>query len=255
MGRRLKAGVLLALLAGIVAAVRVLAHDASAAWLPALSPEAARTTFRAITIGLGLAAWFTSQSLIASRGMRDGAIGDAVHDVTASWHRWLTAHDGPADALLITSSAGIDLFGIFLLGESLFGPSLRPGIGLLILFAFRQISQLTCALPTPPGMIWRRPGVPSLLVTYDVANDFFFSGHTAIAVYGGLELARRGGAGMAALAVSIVLVEAATVLVLRAHYTMDVFAGAVAAFAAYGAAASLAPHADAWLAALAGASV
>jgi len=36
-------------------------------------------------------------------------------------------------------------------------------------------------------MIWRHPGIPSLLVTYDVATDFFFSGHTAIAVLASIE--------------------------------------------------------------------
>jgi len=48
--------------------------------------------------------------------------------------------------------------------------------------------QAVCALPPPPNMIWHYPGFPSLLVTYHVANDFFFSGHTAIAVFGAIEL-------------------------------------------------------------------
>ena len=60
---------------------------------------------------------------------------------------------------------------------------------LLILYALRQICQGLCALPPPDGMIWRRPGIPSLLVTYGTATDLFFSGHTAIAVFGCIELA------------------------------------------------------------------
>jgi membrane-associated phospholipid phosphatase len=43
------------------------------------------------------------------------------------------------------------------------------------------------------------------------------------------------------------LFEIATVLVLRAHYTMDVFAGAVTAFAAAVVAAWIAPACDQWL--------
>jgi membrane-associated phospholipid phosphatase len=62
-----------------------------------------------------------------------------------------------------------------------------------------------------------------------VANDFFFSGHTAIAVFGALELARFRKNWLTAVAVLIVLFEIATVLILRAHYTMDVFTGIVAA--------------------------
>ena len=78
-------------------------------------------------------------------------------------------------------------------------------------------------------MIWHYPGFPSLLVTYHVANDFFFSGHTAIAVFGAVELSRLRRNWLTVLAVLMVIFEVATVLVLRAHYTMDVFTGIVAA--------------------------
>jgi hypothetical protein len=37
-------------------------------------------------------------------------------------------------------------------------------------------------------MIWRYPGFPSLLVPYVTSSDLFFFGHTAIAIYGFLEL-------------------------------------------------------------------
>jgi len=85
-------------------------------------------------------------------------------------------------------------------------------------------------LPPPPNMIWHYPGFPSLLVTYHVANDFFFSGHTAIAVFGAIELSRLHRNWLTAAAVLLVLFEVATVLILRAHYSMDVFTGVVAAF-------------------------
>jgi membrane-associated phospholipid phosphatase len=103
-------------------------------------------------------------------------------------------------------------------------------------------------------MIWRSPGFPSLLVTYGVANDLFFSGHTALAVYGCLTLAQVRSRHRAALVTTGALVatfEIVVVLVLRAHYTMDVFAGAVAAFAVAGAADRLAPPVDRWVARLA----
>jgi membrane-associated phospholipid phosphatase len=66
-------------------------------------------------------------------------------------------------------------------------------------------------------------------VTYGVSNDLFFSGHTALAVFGAMELFRVGHAGLKVLAVGVALFEIATVLVLRAHYTMDVYAGAITA--------------------------
>ncbi|MFI5177831.1 MAG: phosphatase PAP2-related protein, partial [Vicinamibacterales bacterium] len=64
---------------------------------------------------------------------------------------------------------------------------------------------------------------------YDVANDFFFSGHTAIVVLGAIEVARIAPPWLAVAAVVVAALEALTVLLLRAHYTMDVLTGAVAA--------------------------
>jgi len=234
-----KAIVLLALLAGIAVCVRMLALGRETVWMPLLSGSAARFVFRSLTIALGLAPRFVSQSLIGARALCEGGIGDAVHEWTAPLNAWFGRNRGAANALLITTSGFIDLFAVFLLGSALFGPSLRPGIALLLLFLFRQISQLTCALPTPSGMIWRHPGVPSLLVTYDVATDFFFSGHTAIAVLASIEVANAAPGWLAVAAGVIAAFEALTVLVLRAHYTMDVLTAVVAAFCAEGLASRL----------------
>ena len=78
-------------------------------------------------------------------------------------------------------------------------------------------------------MIWHYPGFTSLLVTYHVANDFLFSAHTAIAVFAALELTRCGRKWITVAAALLVIFEISAVLILRAHYTMDVFAGIVAA--------------------------
>ena len=72
----------------------------------------------------------------------------------------------------------------------IFRGELRPFAGLVIVLGLRQIMQACVALPAPPDAIWHYPGFPSLLVTYGVANDYFYSGHTAIAVLGAAEVAR-----------------------------------------------------------------
>ena len=202
---------------------------------------------RALLVTAGLAAWFWTQRLIARRAFPEGRIGDRLLELTAPLNRRLHAHPRRADALLAGTSAVIDLLGIFLVARAIFGPTIRPFLGLVLLFALRQLCQGLCALPAPEGMIWRSPGVPSLLVTYGTSNDLFFSGHTAIAVYGSLELARVGGTAAAILGIAIVLVEAAAVIVLRAHYTMDVFAGAVTALWVWTVANALAPGLDRWM--------
>jgi hypothetical protein len=182
-----------------------------------------------VIVGLGI--WFGTQYLIGTRPPVEGRVGDGLLD-SATFTRaneWLHANPAAADGLLIASSAGIDIVAFFLLGWSIFGPSVRPFLGLFILFSLRQICQALTALPIPEGMIWRYPGFPSLLVTYGVSNDLFFSGHTALAVYGAIELARLGKPFLRIAATGFALFEIVAVLVLKAHYTMDVFAGAVTA--------------------------
>lgn len=201
-------------------------------------------------IAVGLVVWFASQKWISQKPppRTDVApIGDALHEWSAPLHAWLTANPGAANALLIVTSALVDLFGIFLFGRTIFGPSVQPFVAILIVFALRQACQATVTLPAPPGIIWRHPGFPSALVTYGVANDFFFSGHTAISVLGALEIARVSPPWVGAIAAAIAGLEALTVLVLRAHYTMDVFAAVFAAWAADVAARQLAPWVDGWL--------
>jgi len=184
---------------------------------------------RFVVTGVVLGLWFWTQSLIGARGAPPSGIGDAVHNLTAGLNSYFSQNAGAANALLIVSSGLIDALGLFLLARWLFGGSVRPFLGLFLLMALRQLMQATCALPPPPNMIWHYPGFPSLLVTYRVANDFFFSGHTAIAVFGAIELSRLRRNWLTTVAVLVVLFEVATVLVLRAHYTMDVFTGIVAA--------------------------
>jgi len=184
---------------------------------------------RLLVAGIVLALWFWTQSLIGARTAPANGIGDALHNATAGFNAYFSQNAGAANALLIVSSGLIDGLGLFLLGRWLFGGSIRPFLGLFLLMALRQLMQAICALPPPPNMIWHYPGFPSLLVTYHVANDFFFSGHTAIAVFGAIELSRLHRSWVTVASVLLVLFEIATVLILRAHYTMDVFAGIVAA--------------------------
>jgi membrane-associated phospholipid phosphatase len=189
---------------------------------------------RILLLGVSLFAWFWTQALIGSRPLPPGvAIGDILHRVTAPLHAYLSARPRAADRVLIVSSLFIDLFGLALFASVFLGGSLAPFAALLLVFAFRQACQGLCALQPPPDMIWRNPGFPSLLVTYGVSTDFFISGHTAVAVLGAIVAAQYLpwyvglGAGV------IAFLEAATVIVLRAHYTMDVLGAVAAAWCAH----------------------
>jgi membrane-associated phospholipid phosphatase len=182
---------------------------------------------RIVATVAALALWFWTQSLIGARAPSP-EIGDALQNFFGGLNSYFGQHPPAANALLIVSSGFIDALGLFLVAEWIFVGRVRPFLGLVLLLALRQVMQTLCALPAPPHMIWRYPGFPSLFVTYNVGNDYFFSGHTAIAVFGAMELARFRRKWLTALAILIVLFEIAAVLILRAHYTMDVFAGAMA---------------------------
>ena len=189
---------------------------------------------RVLIIAASLVVWFWTQSLIGHRPAGNG-IGDKIHEFTQPANDYLQTHPQAANSLLIASSLVIDSLGIFLIGVSIFGKTLRPFIALLLVFGMRQLCQLLCALPPPEHMIWRSPGFPSLLVTYGVANDLFFSGHTAIAVLGAIEFYRLFPRHWAlAVSVGAVVFEMCAVLALRAHWTMDVVTGAMAAILAAG---------------------
>jgi membrane-associated phospholipid phosphatase len=202
---------------------------------------------RAGVVAGALVLWFWTQSLIARKAAPKAGVGDVVHDLTARWNHYFSRHDRAANAALIISSIFIDLFGLSLIGVAIFGATFAPFLAILILFGLRQLCQTLCTLPPPPGMIWRNPGFPALLVTYSVGNDFFFSGHTAVAVLGAVEAAQFGPAWLGVMAGCIALGQMLIVLVLRAHYTMDVVAGALAAFLAAAAAGRLSPVVDGWL--------
>jgi membrane-associated phospholipid phosphatase len=210
---------------------------------------------RVVAIGVGLGLWYLTQALLAKRVPKcpdQKGIFDGIHQLTRRYHQRLLNNPGKANALLIASSLVIDLLGGFVLVSAIIGPTFQPFLGLLIIFALRQLCQMLCPLPPPDGMIWRDPGFPTILVTYGTSNDLFFSGHTALAVYGATVLATALGPWGIALGVVIALFEIVTVLVLRAHYTMDVFAGAVTALFVHTLAWKFAPAVDHWIAQLVG---
>jgi hypothetical protein len=203
--------------------------------LPRMTPDGSSLRWRVllpklIVAGIVLVTWLWSQSLLGARAHPSAGLGDVLHNLTAGLNSYFAEHSRAANFLLIVSSAFVDASALFLVGSWLFGRSIRPFLGLVLLMALRQIVQAICILPVPPNMIWHNPGFPSLIVTYHVANDFFFSGHTAISVLGAIELSRFRHRWLTLAAILIVFFEIATVLILRAHYTMDVFTGLLAAF-------------------------
>jgi hypothetical protein len=195
----------------------------------------------------GIGAWYWSQAVLGKRVPKvkhEVPLTDGIHFLTARFHERYFTNTAAGNRLLIASSLVIDLIGAYMLCSAIFGVSIRPYLGLVLLFALRQICQMLCPLPAPEGMVWRYPGVPAILVTYGTANDLFFSGHTAIAVYGAATLAGHWGTWGLVIGATIAVFEALTVIILRAHYTMDVFTGIICALWVYSVSGPLAAGLD-----------
>jgi hypothetical protein len=192
-------------------------------------PDFQTIAIRVLLIAGSLFLWFLTQKMIGARSIAQGAIYDHLHVVTARWNAWLNQHSRPANAILIASSFAVDAVTLFVLFYAVLGPSFMPFWGLFALFALRQLSQASVALPAPQGIIWRDPGVPSLFVTYGVGTDFFFSGHTALAVYGAVQLSALHIPALTVAGAVIAALQVIAVIALRAHWTMDVLAGLFAA--------------------------
>jgi len=202
---------------------------------------------RAGLVAAGIIAWYWTQAVLGKRVPKvayEVPLTDGMHVLTRRIHARYFTNEAAGNRLLIISSLVIDLLGTYLLSAALFGSSIQPYLGLVMVFALRQICQMLCPLPAPSGMVWRYPGVPAILVTYGTANDLFFSGHTAIAVYGAATLAGHWGPTGLMLGLSIAFFEAITVLLLRAHYTMDVFTGIICALWVYSLGGTIAPIVD-----------
>ena len=192
-------------------------------------PDLQTVALRLVLIAGALVAWFITQRMIGARSLPEGAVYDHLHVVTERWNAWLNRTPRAANAILVASSLAVDAVTLFVLAYAVFGPSFKPFLGLLALFVLRQIAQATAALPVPKGIIWRDPGCPSLFVTYGVSNDLFFSGHTALAVYGAMQLAALQITALTVFGIVVAVLQVIAVIALRAHWTMDVLAGVFAA--------------------------
>src|ERR1039458_3295175 len=87
---------------------------------------------RLVVTAAALVVWFWTQSLIGARGAPASGIGDRIQAMTAPANLYLHSHPATANALLVVSSAIIDLLGIFLLSMWIFRGEARPFLALVI---------------------------------------------------------------------------------------------------------------------------
>lgn len=119
------------------------------------------------------------------------------------------------------------------------GKTWRLPLTMAIFYLLRLLIQKTFLMRYPEGYLWENPGFPSITVPYGKTNDFFFSGHVGGAVIMTIEYFRLMREIptwnwklfmkiMTIVGVITTILQVFLMIFLRGHYSIDMFAGAMA---------------------------
>jgi hypothetical protein len=190
-------------------------------------------SLQVMAVGSAYALWLLTQHLLESTRGSVYGFTDHTHQLLAGINGFLNTHPRLADVVLAVSSFEVDLAAVSMVVFFFVRRESRPLLALWLILIIRQLCQASVSMPAPEGMIWRYPGFPSLMVTYNTSTDFFFSGHMALATVIAAELTAQGAPrGKQALAWTVAAVQAIVILSMRFHYLTDVVTGCLAAIAA-----------------------
>lgn len=171
-----------------------------------------------------------SKSAVFAEVGNDRQIVDFPLNLFAPLNVFLNNHLSIATWFIGYIELVIDFSAALILLASIFGPSLRPALGLFCVECLRMFMLVLVIEPNIPGCLYFNIGLPTF-ASYAGNNDFFFSGHTALTVYAALLLKRifpnaRWVFPVQLGAVGLMLF---CMFALHYHYTADVYAGAVTA--------------------------
>ena len=188
--------------------------------------------FLVIVYGL----WHMSQVFIESGSVSECEIIDNVHDfyIFRMINVYLNHNIIFTTCNFVLTSFLIDINIIYVVCCYLhnYNKMSRRTIIILILgVLLRQLCQYANRLPAPKNMIWYYPGIPSIFVTYHTYNDFFFSGHTFVAICMGTEIMSNIRWYVRLYGLLFIFYEIFFVVVTNAHYTMDIYAAVTTYFA------------------------
>lgn len=176
--------------------------------------------------------WYYSQILISSNMKTNNIIIDQLHhsNIFFSINSFLASNPEITKYNLILTSLLIDIGMIFCAIDYLKGNDFRTMILIFVGLFLRQICQYVNRLPIPPNMIWFDPGFPSILVTYSVENDFFFSGHTFIAFTIGLKIIYYQNYFTKLYGLFFMMYEILFIICINGHYFMDIYGAIITYF-------------------------
>ena len=173
---------------------------------------------------------------------------DKLFDFTSGLNQYFEVHDTERHLIEATSSFLVDfLLVAFSVKYALWGKSWREVICSSCFYTVRAAVQGIFLMGFPENYIWDYPGVPSLTVPYYRTADFFYSGHVGIMTFCALENYNSGYYKLMVLSVIATLFEFFVMVVLRAHYSIDLISGVVFAHYIWILSGRASKYIDSWL--------
>lgn len=170
--------------------------------------------------------WIASQYFLRTDIYSNVKIIDRMHDMNIITYanNYLKANHDFAWYCMVITTMMIDFNILYFVYEFIIHDNKKPMIKILFGVILRQFCQYINRLPIPDGMFWFDPGFPTLVMDYNVTNDFFFSGHTFMSLVFGTEFIKSKYQIIRAYGVIHIICEIVFIMCMRAHYFMDMYA-------------------------------
>jgi hypothetical protein len=148
-------------------------------------------------------------------------IYDAGHSWTQEANNYLHEHEAVRKVTIILSSLHVDIAFILIVLFFLFlAKSARIIYLTLFFYTIRGICQGLFMFQYPKDWIFDDPGVFSLMVPYQKASDFYYSGHSGFLMMSTLEFIQMRMVSVAFLNFLLMLFTGWMLITTRAHYTI-----------------------------------
>eukprot|EP00993_Chasmostoma_nieuportense_P003225 NODE_3958_length_868_cov_22.901484_g3803_i0.p1 GENE.NODE_3958_length_868_cov_22.901484_g3803_i0~~NODE_3958_length_868_cov_22.901484_g3803_i0.p1 ORF type:complete len:266 (+),score=72.37 NODE_3958_length_868_cov_22.901484_g3803_i0:45-800(+) len=202
-----------------------------------------------IMFGIAVGMFSLLQSVILERREHVDQIWDSTHALTEPLSDYLWEHRYLLHLITALHSIVLDGFSVYMVYLSVFrSRSLDVILSVFVLYGCRLLVQHLVMFPMPPKWRFDDPGVPTVMVSYAFANDFYFSGHLSSLTLFVLEMHKRQYRTLRAFGLLVMCFVGLLLLTVRAHYVMDIIDSIFFAVFSYKAGQWAAATVDAWFA-------
>jgi hypothetical protein len=159
---------------------------------------------------------------------------DKFFEITSGINKYLQDNVTPRHVIIAISSLCVDFVIVYMsLHWVIWGKSWRLVVSLFSFYMFRAAVQSVFQMKYPEGYLWENPGFPSLTISYLKTNDFFFSGHVGFPIIVAMECYNLHKPFMTIFCFLTCSIEAATMIITRGHYSIDILTGLIVSHYVY----------------------